>query len=398
MNTALSLRTISGTSHKAQDLPNTPLSIRDRIYQRVLTNSVIAQALITEITGCPHTGQKPLLWLSNSHYITLYLTAFLGGIVLAWMGWQKSCLLLIFVGWVLTLGGCAGSNFGLIHQAAHGNLTGYKGVDRWLGRVLSVLILLTDFDQYDEGYSRHHSVKTHQTAVDNTLKLLAYVGIQPGLPIERCWQALVCLVNPFFLGKFLFQKRLALVFIKSYTVSKVLAILIWGGVFAGVLLTHAEMPFLVAYGVPVAVLYSPLYVIRHFVEHKLPSAEVYQNRDKTYVALSTDAVFLGEVPPPKGLTGIAGGIAWTGWWLRLLFWHGMWRWLVCPYDVPVHDYHTRMAGNPREDAAHAIWHRQAQQKAGCPGWPTPYTEVWGFVNAMRTVLTSFSEFPQDESL
>jgi hypothetical protein len=373
----------------------TALSVRDQIYQRVFPDSDVFQEWITHLTGCPYTGQKPLLLLTNYHYIVLYLTAFLGGILLSWMSWNNGDLPLVLVGWILTIGGSAGCNVGLIHQASHRNLTDHKGFDVWFGRVLSILILMVDFDQYVEGHAKHHGVKTHQTHEDNTINLLDYIGCRPGLLMKDYWQVVYNLINPFFLIRFIGQRRLAVIFFKSYFASKLLAWIFWGAMIAIVCKTHSELPFFMAYVIPVLLLYSPVYIIRYCVEHKLPPEAICQNRNKRYVALSTDAVFLGEVPPSEALAGLAKTVAWTGWWMRLLLWHGMWRWLVCPYDVPVHDYHTRMAGHSREDAANAIWHRQAQQAAGCPGWPTQYTEVWGFVNAMRTVFTSFSQLPTD---
>jgi len=78
-----------------------------------------------------------------------------------------------------------------------------------------------------------------------------------------------------------------------------------------------------------------------------------------------------------------------------LFWHDLIRWLVCPTDVPVHDYHTRMAGHPREDWPNALWYCQRQQDACCPGLPILYTEQWGFITGMNELFESFSHLPQD---
>lgn len=371
------------------------LSVRDQIYLRVFPDCSLLQEFITHLTGCPYTGQTQLFTFTVYHYIILYLIALFGGICLSWLSWCKGWIPLIGIGWILTLGGVSGCNFGLIHQASHGRLTGHKGFDQWFCRVIAVLICVKDFDQYSEGHITHHKAKTHQTSEDNTIKLLASLGIQPGLSSGSYWQSLGKVRNPLFLVQFIFQKRLMLILLQSQRISRGLAWGIWGFILTLIRLTQCDMPFLIAYVIPVIILFSPLFIIRHCFEHKLPSEEVYNKRDKRYVALSTDAIFLGEVPPVERHAGLTHYIVWTGWWTRMLLWHGMIRWTICSYDVPVHDYHTRMAGHPKEDSPNAIWHRQAQQEANCPGWPTPYTEVWGLLNAIDVVFQSFSQLPED---
>lgn len=376
------------TKHSAQH------NIRELIYARVFPNFSTCQLFLTYLTGCPHQGQKPIFLLSSIHYIILYISSLILGIGIGWWFFISKLYLLLPLAWIITLGGVAGCNLGLIHQASHLQLTRRKIVDFWIGRILSAILITVGFDDYTVGHRYHHRPATHQTDLDNTLLILQAIDFKPGLPVAKYWQCLWKLVDPLFMGRF-FLTRLMKSFVTNSLISKYLTWLIWLSVAILVAITHNWLPFTVSYLVPVLILYPPIYILRHTVEHKAPSQEIIQKRNKLYIALSTDAVFLGEAPPEEDLMGLSKFLAWSGWWSRMLFWHGLIRWLVCPADVPVHDYHTRMAGHPREDWPNALWHRQRQQDAGCPGWPILYTEQWGFITGMNEVFESFSNLPQD---
>ncbi|MEB3160801.1 MAG: fatty acid desaturase [Synechocystis sp.] len=378
------------TPHQRKASVSPPLGVRDQIYEAT-PNWPWLQELITHITGCPYTGQKALFWLTPSHYIVGYSLAFFGGLALSAAAFLKGFYGLVPMGWLLTLGGVAGYQLGLIHNASHLKVLKGKTQNLWLARILAVLILMGDAVLYFSGHRLHHAPKTHQTAVDNTIKaLFDDLGFQPGQPVADYWCNLLQLLNPWFLLKFVIGNRFWNCFLTPNLTSRRLAWGFWLAVALLLTVTQQWLTFAVAYGVPVLVFYSMIHYIRLTVEHKAPELAVMLHRDKRYVAESTDAVFLGEAPPVG-----YGVIAWTGWWFRLFFWHGLIRWLICPADVPVHDYHTRLAGNPREDWANAIWHRQAQQEAGCPGWPSLYTENWGFFRSMNSVFNSFSQLPGD---
>ena len=84
-------------------------------------------------------------------------------------------------------------------------------------------------------------------------------------------------------------------------------------------------------------------------------------------------------------------MAWGYWAARMLFYHLPARALVLTGDSPCHDYHHRY---PTSKAwPNAIFERQADLDAGCPGWPEPYQETWGLLEAMDETFKSLSQQP-----
>lgn len=371
--------------------------MRKRIKEQVFSDSPCVQEFLTHLTGCPYFGQEPILYLNPVHYLVLYGLAFVSGISITLIGISQPVYYpLVSVGWILTTGATSGFQLVIIHNAAHLKVTRSQKGDAWLARILAVIILMPDADTYTKGHRKHHNRRTHQTNEDNTIKtLFDDLGFKPGMPVDYYWGQLRQLINPLFLAKYI-VKRLnnCLLNTTSFT-SKVLAWSVWIPLVTLVTLTNGWVAFLITYGIPVLAFYTVIHFIRLCVEHKALTVEIMKNRNKLYEALCTDAVFVGELPPEDNLSGLKNTLAWTKWWLCLLFWHGMIRWLIIPADVVVHDYHTRMAGSSREHWEMAIWERQKQIELGCPGWPTLYTEQWGFINAMNSVFTSFSQLPAD---
>ncbi|MCH2247992.1 MAG: fatty acid desaturase [Crocosphaera sp.] len=386
------------SSHNLPTGNNVNQSVRDAIKERVFPDYPWIQEFLTYLTGCPYSEQQPLLYLKPVDYIVGYSLAFVTGISITIVAMSQTLWYpLILLGWLLTTGGTSGMQLGLIHNAAHLKVLRSKKADTWLARILGVIILMPDADTYTKGHRKHHNRKTHQTSEDNTIKtLFGELGFKPGMPVNFYWRKLIKLVNPLFIGKYILTVRFNKCFLNTTSLtSKLFAWAVWTVVVTVITLTHSWMAFAIAYGVPVLIFYTVIHFVRLTVEHKALPVEMMKLRDKRYEALCTDAVFVGELPPSSNLSGFDKIFAWSGWWFRLFFWHGIIRWLIVPADIVVHDYHTRMAGSPREYWEMAIWERQKQQENGCPGWPTLYTSQWGFINAMNTVFNSFSQLPKD---
>lgn len=159
------------------------------------------------------------------------------------------------------------------------------------------------------------------------------------------------------------------------------------GVVAGVTATQTWWPFLLVWGMPLTVGYQTAAALRLCVEHLWPTQGTQPNR--AAMARLTRAMLLGDRVPEATLPLARKAWAWTRWVVRLLGVHLPVRYLVLPGDSgPAHDWHQRF---PRSKAwPHAAFARQQDIEAGHPGWP-PYTEVWGFAQAVDAVLESISQ-------
>jgi hypothetical protein len=111
---------------------------------------------------------------------------------------------------------------------------------------------------------------------------------------------------------------------------------------------------------------------------------------RLYLARLTSGRFSGEAPPPAGLPSMHRALAWARWVARMALVHLPTRAYVLVGDLPVHDWHHRMINRDWPDAFYA---RQRDLEGGCPGWPEPYTEVWGLVSAINAVFQVLSTVP-----
>lgn len=183
--------------------------------------------------------------------IVLPIIALLGGITLSWLSWYKGCFLLVCIGWICTLCGVSGCNFSLIHKTDNDCLTSHPAFDKWFYRVIAVLICVQEVDQHTKDLINPPKAKTQRTIKGYIAKLLASIGIQLGLKSGSYRHPLSQLSNPLFLVQFFFRKRLLSVLFQKHRSSRRLAWGIWGLILVLIKLSHCEIPFLIAYAIPV---------------------------------------------------------------------------------------------------------------------------------------------------
>lgn len=100
--------------------------------------------------------------------------------------------------------------------------------------------------------------------------------------------------------------------------------------------------------------------------------------------------FVGEPCPRSDLPLGRWGWAWARWSARLLWLHIPTRLCVLVGDLCQHDWHHR---HPQGDWSNAGYARQGDLMAGCPGWPEPYTAVWGLDQAIAEVFAGLAALP-----
>jgi hypothetical protein len=121
-------------------------------------------------------------------------------------------------------------------------------------------------------------------------------------------------------------------------------------------------------------------------KHVFPEKDA-EKRGRQELGGFTHGIFVGERTPAGDLPFVPRMLAWSGWWLRLFFYHLPSRMMVLAGDAPCHDYHHRRPKS--KDWPNAIFARQAEVLDLPPGWP-PYTEVWGVAAAIDATLASLS--------
>jgi hypothetical protein len=162
----------------------------------------------------------------------------------------------------------------------------------------------------------------------------------------------------------------------------------YGCVFTLVTVADAWLFFLLAWAIPLTVLFQISNVLRLCVKHVFPDPGITVRRGTEYFGGLTNAIFLGDRTPERTLPPLRRGLAWSRWAWRLVAVHAPVRYLVLTGDTVCHDYHHRHPMS--RDWPNYIFARQRDLEAGHPGWPQ-YREVWGLVPAINLVLDSLAK-------
>ena len=187
----------------------------------------------------------------------------------------------------------------------------------------------------------HHSVDGIVTLDDPDVKFLISLGFIPGMAVEALWRHLhLTLVSPRFHFKFL-SARLRANFVTAPLYRRVTAMIFVATLLAIVGVNHAWVYLLIAYALPVTVLYNVSSLLQFLCEHSWLRVRLPGEGKKVHLARLTTGRFCGEATPPKGLSTTKAIFQWTHWTCRMLLIHLPIRISVLVGDLPVHDYHHR---------------------------------------------------------
>jgi fatty acid desaturase len=375
-----------------ESLPSTQRTsqLDHRISMEVLPQ--VIQGFLTWITGKPATHEKikpknSLIYLTK---VLLLLGIGVSTSIIA-VTLQGKWLLLLLLGWMLTVSAQRQLQVVVVHHCAHKNFTSNRSLDRWIGKIVSALILLRDFDSYEKSHGPGHH-RNPLDAEDETVKFLRLlVNLQPGLSTEELWQRLCkSLISPIFHTRFLAAR-----IISSFG-SKDISHKIISSVFTLLLLVLVGISntwniFFIVWVFPLTILYQISTCLRLCSEHLWPPIELELDRKsnkRDNNSKATVGIFLGDPIPEKKLQYWERLRQWCWWWLRLFFLHLPIRTFILVGDTSCHDYHHRHPG--MDDWANGIFARQQDIDAGYPGWSEPYREVIGLFAAIDVVFTSLS--------
>lgn len=347
---------------------------------------------VTLLTGQPHTGQRPVRFTPGRHLLGACGSTAIG-LVVSWCalaagGWWLPALL---PGWALTLHGARNNRMMIYHQAAHRNLWARQRLDSLVGALVSGVLMVQDFHRYRvEHVADHHAVH-HMTIRDPTVQaFLVGLDLHPGMTRSQMWRRISFgkLLSPRYHVSFLVG-RIHSAFVPANRTARTLLVLGYLAAAAVITWAHAWIFVLVAWVVPMTVIYQVSNTLRLCVKHTFPSSSDRTNRrSRESFAGLTNAIFIGE---PLQLDRTAPLLqrvgAWTRWWARMLLIHFPVRYLVLTGDTVVHDYHHRRPMD--RNWANYIFARQQDIDAGHRGWPG-YRGIWGIIPAVNAVLDSLS--------
>jgi fatty acid desaturase len=347
------------------------------------------QPLLTVITGKPLAYQKSWQVTPTYHLVTALMSLSTGVLISIFATFNFTFLPLLIFSWILTVSGARKLQLTIVHQCAHERFSGNSKLDKWLGETISILLVIQDFDSYQkEHLEDHHDGHNLSTPQDPTVKFLVEkLGLQPGMSKEQLWEKLIVTIfSPFFHIRF-FLNRLSSSLCSPNPVHNAKSWLLKSLLLGLVAITNSWSIFLVAWVLPLTILYQISASLRLCAEHCYPESEHYQQRrNKRIISRLTLGIFLGE-PTPNS----SNDLQWIVWWLRMIFIHLFCRVFVMVCDTPCHDRHHR---HPTSiDWPNYIFARQQELDKGCPGWPENYREVWGLFNAIDYTFETLSQLP-----
>lgn len=375
-----------------------PLDPRESIYQD-LPNWL--QPILTHIIAKPYAGEPPRQRTGKQQLVAA-LGSVSVGLTASTLGVSMTPLTgtlmlpALFLGWFLILHGNHKLHLTLRHSCAHKAVFDRIWLNDAVGEFISILTLTMDYGAYKKRHvDTHHTFYGLLQPGDGTHDFLIYgLGLKPGASSQelrrQVWRTL--LSPEFHLRQLLI--RLKGCFCSPSRRHNSVALLVWGLVLSLVAATHSWLGFLVAWVIPMTVPFQLLLALRLLVEHRWPDPALGSDRRSRHVLGSmTTAIFFADPTPQFASTAtrLERLWGWGQWWFRFLTYHLPARALILPGDSPCHDYHHRHPAS--KNWPNAIYARQQDLDAGCPGWPEPYLESWGFLTAMDEVLKSLSRQP-----
>ncbi|WP_240777066.1 fatty acid desaturase [Nonomuraea basaltis] len=342
---------------------------------------------LTLLTGKPHAGQRPVRFTPTSHLINAICST-TAGLTISCLALASGGLALFALpaGWAVTLHGLRNLRMMIYHQCAHRNMWRRRRPDDLLGRVIAALLIVQRFDDYRAEHVADHHALHHMTVRDPTVRaFLIGLGLQPRMSRREMWsRVLRLLASPVFHVRFLTSR------IRSHVKGMSREERVW--TFAGYatvagLATWLQLwPFvLIAWIVPVTVLFQVSNTLRLCVKHTFPLPGQTDRRGRAYFCSLTNAIFIGEPAPDPRLPGGHRALAWLRWCARLAVVHFPARYLVLTGDTVCHDFHHRHPMDRRW--ADYIFEREARLASLTPGDPH-YRHVWGLIPAIDVVFDS----------
>jgi len=359
--------------------------IRDAIAD---STPLVLQSFLTWLTACPINGEVHHE-RKSSYCVWVSCAQFVCGVSAALVGLHLNSSVgaaLYVLGVVLTTAAIGLLQVGVFHYCSHGTVFRSPQTNAAIGRLVSGLCLLPDFDYYRSRHMRHHSHQVLLTDEDEfTEFVVSRCGLKPGLSKQSLWaRVLLAVVSPRFHGHFMLARlRLATSSLRTWRGRAVAAA--WSCVLALTCLAGVPWQFAASVLVPLSVPFQVTVLLRTLCEHHVPEDPGMTIRDRAFADRATRPVFAGLPPPPHDLGGIQASIAWAVWWFHMLTVQLLFRVVVLVGDAARHDLHHARPGS-------RDWPNHLRDRYPARRYPDSScaTETWGAFATIDACLISIS--------
>lgn len=324
------------------------------------------KAIPARIEGTAREGQD-VPSISGVRHAVWAAVFFMLGIVVAWVGAERTNYLMILMGWAASVHGGRKLQLNIGHACAHGTVTGNERHDHVIGQIIHFLVVATEFNSYKLIHTQtHHNWRVLATCDDPTFLSLAQAGLRPGIAKTELYHRLkrAC-YSPRFHAVVLWDRIAS--HLRRTGIYRVTFITFWLAVGAGLTLSRSWLEFAVAFVVPLVWGYQTAQLLRFCVEHRLPTSPI-QPRPTAEMRELTDAIILRPTHP-----------------LDLAI-----RVLVLTCDSVAHDFHHY---NPKslEWSNYVSIRARERQTAVETGRSDQYHELVGFRNALDKCFDALSK-------
>lgn len=360
-------------------------SIQDTFPKPV---SMLLEAAVTWLSGCPHLGQRPLVRRTKAVYAVEAFGGFFIAIGLGHLALAMDIWYLLPVVW-LVAAGRTWALFNIFHHATHDTLFASRRVNRVLAFCSSILSFSSSLDSYRKEHIRSHHTRAMCTSDDDEAAFLP-LGFPPGMPRRYYYRRLASLI--FTPWTYLRYARYRLWdWQKSEPWPR--RAVVWAfaaALVAGAYQADLMASLLLAYVVPLFVVFNITGLLGTFSEHHWGT--LLDQPARLRLVLLQQSRFLLDPAPERTLPMGAWIRGWTLWWIRLLCCHLPARVAVLPGDSLHHDHHHR---HPRtEQWTMSTFERFDHVVHGCPGFANyPHAHAWSLAEAIDRVFTRMSAAP-----
>ena len=319
--------------------------VRDKIA--AATPSML-QPFLTWLTACPSNGE-----IHKECHSTDCIKYSLVRIFLSFAAYILSCKsagILSYMSYIISVI-ILTSAFGLLqvgvfHYCSHGAVFKSWKANIATGRLVSAVCLLPSFDHYRLKHMRHHSHEVLLTDEDEfTEFVIKQCGLKPGSSRKSLWMRIIMSIfSPWFHCKF-FMVRFLLATEKIKTTRGLIVLIGWLLTVFFAVVTNNFNNFILFYIIPLFVPFQITVILRTLCEHHVPDDQLDMIRDRSLSDYATRPVFAGCMPPPEDLEGISKIISWTYWWIKMMTFHLLFRFIVLVGDAARHDLHHARPGN-----------------------------------------------------
>ena len=322
--------------------------VRDQVSHRLRNRGIIGRVLdrfVTLVSGIAPSDVEPIMiWTRPTMHIAVLIWLFGGAaataaIVASGIPWL---LPLLIVTLLITASGARAGMLTIMHDAIHMWVEHPNPHVRtlfwWIGTILSTVLMVEDFPTYAKKHMVHHG-EDFARPDDPDVRFIRSLGFEPGMTVEALRARYRTMRwSPWFHWTY-FKARLVAQFLRGPVVQRVFNLGLWGGVATLVTTSDVWVPFLVAWVLPVMIMFQRAALEQFMGEHRWLKETDPENPEVVRYAQLSAGRFALDAPPSASLFGLRRVLSWIVWAFRLVFVQAPYRASIVFGDLAHHDEH-----------------------------------------------------------